>query len=351
MLRKKILLFLAAGSVLAAAVWFAYVNTSSSKPVEGQTFSMGTIITQRLYGSNAKKAIEEANIKIKEIENKMTINNSGGLINKLNDMSAEHNGEWNVLDNETVYVLEKAKKYSELSGGAFDVTVGPLVKAWGIISGNPRIPPADEINRLLKLVDYKSISIQGSSAKLILPGQIADLGGIAKGYAGDAVLDIYRKNGIKSAFVNLGGNVVALGKKPDGSTWKIGIQNPRAENGKYLGIVSVSDKAVVSSGDYERFFERDGKRYHHILDPKTGYPADSGLIATTIVCGLSVDADALSTASFVLGLERGMKLVESIGEVEAIFITKDKKLYTTKGLKDIFTFSDESKEFEYVEKR
>ena len=178
-----------------------------------------------------------------------------------------------------------------------------------------------------------------------------DLGGIAKGYAGDEAIKIYKKYGIKSAYINLGGNVVVLGTKPDGKPWRIGVQNPRAENGFYIGIVEVADKAVVTSGDYERFFEENGKRYHHILDPKTGRPADSGLISSTIVTDVSMDADALSTAAFVLGLEKGRALVESLEGVEAIFVTKDKEVYVTDGLRNSFTFSDESKEFKYVEKR
>ena len=227
------------------------------------------------------------------------------------------------------------------------------MKAWGIQTDNQRIPSKDEIGNLIKLVGYKDLAVEPSqlTAKLARTGQIVDLGGIAKGYAGDAAIKILKDNGIQSAFVNLGGNVVVLGNKPDGSPWKIGVQNPRAENGKYLGILKVKDKAIISSGDYERYFEKDGVRYHHILDSKTGYPSDSGLIGTTIVADKSIDGDTLSTATFVLGLDKGMQLIESLEGVEAIFITKDKKVYTTNGLKDIFTFEDESKEYQYVEKR
>jgi FAD:protein FMN transferase len=179
---------------------------------------------------------------------------------------------------------------------------------------------------------------------------VVDLGGIAKGYTGDEAIKIYKRNNIKSAYINLGGNVVVLGNRPDGSPWRIGIQNPRAANGLYIGVVKVTGKAVVTSGDYERYFERNNVRYHHILDTKTGYPADSGLISATIITDVSMDADALSTATFVLGLEKGMKLVNSLKGVEAVFITKDKKVYVTEGLKSSFTFDDESKEFKYVEK-
>jgi len=340
-------------SICMLLVLFASVVTSCSlnnKPVETEGFFMGTIISQKVYGKNAKKASDEVADKIKWIESMMTINAPGGDINKLNDSAG---GEPVKLDEETIYVLDKAKNFAELSGGAFDVTIGPLVKTWGIFTDHPRIPDQSEINSLLGLVDYNSLNIDKANltAKLDKPGQIVDLGGIAKGYAGDVAMSIYKSNGIKSAFVNLGGNVVVLGSKPDGTPWKIGIQNPRAENGKYIGIVKVTDKAIVSSGDYERYFEKDNKRYHHIIDPKTGYPSDSGLIGTSIIADLSIDADALSTAIFVLGLDRGMKLVESLKGVDAVFITSDKKVYVTEGLKNNFTFEDESKEFEYVKER
>lgn len=320
------------------------------QPTETESFAMGTVIVQRVFGDNAQKAVDEVNMRIKGLENKMTINTPGGEINELNAMA----GKGSIaLSEDTFFVLKNALRYADLSGGAFDVTVGPLVKAWGVFTDNPRVPSQDEINTLLSLVDYKKITVDSETlhAGLENSGQIVDLGAIAKGYAGDEAVNIYRSYGIKSAYVNLGGNVVALGNKPDGSPWKIGVQNPRAESGRYLGILEVSDKAVVTSGDYERFFEADGKRYHHIIDPKTGYPADSGLISVTIVAERSIDADALSTAVFVLGPDEGMKLVEKIEGIEAVFVSGDKKVFTTEGLKSVFTFTDKSREFEYVEKR
>ena len=322
----------------------------NNKPVEAEDFMMGTIITQRVYGSAAEAAMEETAARIKAIENLMTINAPGGDINRLNEAAGKNAV---ALSAETINILATAKKYAQLSGGAFDVTIGPLVKAWGVFTENPRVPSSEEIQQLKKLTDYKKLQIDTANltAKLEIPDQIVDLGGIAKGYAGDEAIKIYKKHGIKSAYINLGGNVVVLGAKPDGKSWRIGIQNPRKENGFYLGIVDVTDKAIVTSGDYERFFEKDGVRYHHILDPKTGYPADSGLISASIITDVSMDADALSTAVFVLGLEKGMALVEGLEGVEAIFVTKDKEVYATEGIRSSFTFSDESKEFKYVEKR
>ena len=323
---------------------------NSSNLYETHEFLMGTVIIQKIYHKDADKIAKEVNDRIAGIESAMTINKSGGEINLLNDAAGK---EYVKLGEDTLYVLNKAKQYGEISNGAFDVTIGPLVKSWGVFTDNPKVPSKSEIDELLKLVNYKDINIdfENSTAMLSKKGQIVDLGGIAKGFAGDAAIEIYKKYGVESALISLGGNILTLGGKPDGTPWSVGIRNPRGADGSYIGIVSVKDKAVVSSGDYERFFEKDGVRYHHILDPKTGYPANTGLIGTTIVSDYSIDADALSTTVFVLGLEEGMKLVESLEGVEAVFITEDKKIYVTDGLKDTFTFKDESKEFEYVEKR
>lgn len=323
---------------------------SDLKPVDKEGLYMGTVISERIYGAGAQKAADKVMNKMKQIEDLMTLNKTGSDVVRLN---AKAGAGKVTLNKETFFVLKTAKDYAGLSMGAFDVSIGPLVKAWGVYTDHPRVPTADEINVLKDLVNFDDILLdeKEGTAMLRRKGQVVDLGGIAKGYAGDAAIEILREQGIQSGFVNLGGNVVTLGGKPDGSPWSIGVQNPRAANGTYLGVLKVKDKAVVSSGDYERYFEKDGVRYHHILDPKTGYPADSGLMATTIVADSSIVADVLSTSVFVLGLDEGMKLIESMNGVEALFITEDKMIYTTKGMADIFTFADESKEFSYVEKR
>ncbi|MEN6350197.1 MAG: FAD:protein FMN transferase, partial [Syntrophomonas sp.] len=205
---------------------------------------------------------------------------------------------------------------------------------------------------LLLLVNYKDVLIDETknSARLQEKGQMVDLGGIAKGYIGDLATEIYKKNGITSAFANLGGNVVALGNRPDGSPWKIGIQNPRGQNGETVGVVEVADKSVVTSGDYQRFFIKDGRRYCHIINPHTGYPIDSGLMSVTVIASSSADADGLAKA-IVLGLDKGMELIKNYGQAEAVFITNNKKIYVTPGLKNKFHFEDATHEYTYVQNR
>ena len=255
------------------------------------------------------------------------------------------------LSSDTYSVIEKAVKYSKLTDGAFDPTIEPIVKLWGIGTDAERVPSKDEIAEKLKLVDYKDIVLdsKNSTAKLKRTSQAIDLGAIAKGYTADEVKNILLENKISSALINLGGNVYAMGHKVDGTDWNIGIQNPLDSRGKYLGTISVSDKSVVTSGNYERFFMVGDKRYHHIFDPKNGYPSENGIISTTIISDTSIDGDVLSTSTYIMGLKKAQKLVESIEGVEAIFITDDKKVYVTSGIKDSFNLTD--KGFTYEEGR
>lgn len=258
-------------------------------------------------------------------------------MSKLNRAAGQYEVE---LSDEVLFVLNKAKHYSEICKGSFDITLAPLARLWGIFTSSEKIPLQEEINEALKLTghNYLSINNELKTSKLEKSGQCVDLGAIAKGYAADRAIEIYKQYGVESAFVNLGGNVAVLGNKPNGDSFRVGIQNPLLQRGQCLGAVNAANKTVVTSGDYVRYFEKDNKKYHHILDPRTGYPAESSLMSTTIVSKESIAADALSTAIFILGLEAGIKLIDSQEDMEAIFITKDKEIYVTKGLKEDFTF-------------
>lgn len=309
---------------------------------------MGTIITQKVYGKDGQTAIDEATKKIKYLERLLTFNTLQGDLNKLNQNAGITSV---ILNTETLQIIEKAQQVSELSNGVFDITVGPLVRAWGIGTELQRIPSADELKKLLPLVNYKDVSIEGNYVGLKKIGQMVDLGGIAKGYAGDVAIEIYKKNNINSTFINIGGNIVTLGNKPDGSPWRVGIRNPRLEGNEseqIIGAVKVTDKAVVTAGDDQRYFIQNAQRYHHILDPETGYPAKSDLMSVTLIADSSLDADALDTAVFILGLEKDKDLIQQYGGIEAVFITTDKAIYVTDGLKDNFEFLGESNEYKYV---
>ena len=307
-------------------------------------YSLGTIINLKVFGRKAEKAIEEAVERLIDIDNKMSAFKSYSEISKIN-INAGTLAQ--VVSTDTYFVIKKAIEYSELSAGTFDPTIRPLVTLWNIGTGEERIPEKNEIEQTLKLVNYKDIILDesNSSIKLKKQNQALDVGGIAKGFAADEVKNILLKYGIHSAIIDLGGNVFALGNKIDGTPWNVGIQNPFKPRGEYIGIFSVKDKSVVTSGNYERFFIKDNITFHHIIDPKTGYPSKSRIISATIISDNSIDGDGLSTGVYIMGINKAMELIESIIGVDAIFITEDKQIYVTSGIKENFQLSND--EFMY----
>lgn len=314
-----------------------------------EIFCMGTNIIQRIYSDNAEEVAKIAEKELRRIETTMNFFNPTSEVSRINMAAGKHEV---LVSNETFQVIKKAKECSSLCDGTFDITAAPLIKLWSIFSESQRVPLKSEIDNILNLTNYEDISLNEdtNSVKLCREGQKIDLGAIAKGYAADRIIEIYKESGIKSAFINIGGNVLTLGRKPDGLPWSIGIQNPFEQRGKYIGAIKVSDKTVVTSGDYVRYFEKDKIRYHHILDPRTGYPSESGIISATIIGKSSMEADALSTAVFILGLKNGVELVNRINGVEAIFITSDKNIYVTEGAREKVQFIDTNSKFKYLEK-
>lgn len=245
------------------------------------------------------------------------------------------------VNEDTLAMVERAKHFAELSEGAFDITIGPIMDLWGFGGKEYQVPTEAELKRALSLTDYRKIILDKGAKTIFLPekGMVMDLGGIAKGYATDMAVKKLRSASIKSALINAGGNVFAVGSKPDGSPWKIGIQDPR-NGSEIVAIVSVTDSAVVSSGDYERYFEKNGERYHHIIDPATGKQA-RGLLGTTIVTGDSADADIFSTLMFVLGQEKGMVFKKTLPKVEVVFINDRKEISFSDGLDSKIEFTNQ----------
>ena len=249
-----------------------------------------------------------------------------------------------------IEVLERAQYYAKLSGGAFDPTIGPLVNLWGIGTGNERIPDREEIAEALALVDWRDLIIdrEARTAFLRRPGMALDLGAIAKGYAAGEAVRLAREGGAKHALFDFGGNIAALGSKESGSgakaqaaPWRIGVQDPLAERGNYIGVLPVQDKSIVTSGVYERYFESEGKRYHHILSTTDGFPVHNGLLSVTIVADQSIDADGLSTAVFALGYEKGRALIDASPGTGAVFIFDDRGVRITGNLRDTFTLTSD----------
>ena len=221
--------------------------------------------------------------------------------------------------------------YSELSGGAFDITIEPVSSLWDFTSGEKIVPDAETIAEKQACVGYEDVELKGNKLRFKKEGMGIELGAVAKGYIADKVKEYLVSEGVKSAVIDLGGNVLCVGEKPDGKPFKIGIQKPFADRSETVSAVEIAGTSVVSSGIYERYFEKDGKLYHHILDPATGYPYENGLVSVTVLSEESADGDGLSTACFALGLEKGLELIEQTPDTEAMFITEDGEMHFSKG--------------------
>lgn len=231
---------------------------------------------------------------------------------------------------ETADVIQAALQYSEESDGLFDITIGGVVALWDFKEGI--VPNEDDLQAALKHVGYKNISLEGDMVTLADPQTQIDLGAIAKGYIADDIAELLRKEGCESALINLGGNTYALGKKPDGDMWNVGLQDPNGAHGSIVATMTAENKSIVASGINERSFEKDGVRYHHLLDPRTGMPANNGLASVTIVSNSSLDGDASTTTTFLMGLDAGMQFVEDHVGLDAMFISTDRTITKTAGM-------------------
>lgn len=310
---------------------------SCDKPApepESQSFLMlGTVCTITIYDHPSEEAFSAAFDRIREIENHMSLHTDSSEIALVN---ANAGKEAVQVSPDTFAVIGKALEIARLSEGAFDPTIAPLVQAWDIGGENARRPPDEEIAALLPLVDYTKVILEPETREVYLPveGMALDLGGIAKGYAADEVKQILLDHGVDKAIVNLGGNVLTLGRKVDGSLWRIGIQDPDDGRGAYVMIVELDDTSLVTSGPYERFLELEGEIYHHILDTTTGFPVESDFTSVSIITQSSFLADALSTSVYALGYEKGMDLINSLDGVQAVFLTDDKEVVLSEKASD-----------------
>lgn len=321
-------------AALTGAVLF-FINRDTA----GQTYNyhhmaMDTTIELRLQAQSRREAEavkDEVFAEIVRLEGLFSRNLSGSDVERINHAAGK---EAVAVSAETLTVAQAALEYSRLSEGAFDPTIAPLLNIWGFWDQRYRVPGPGEIEAVLPLVDYRLLEIDRKRGTVYLPeaGMSLDLGGIAKGYIVDRGMAVLSRAGIKHAFLNAGGDIALLGTKPDGDPWRIGVRHPREEN-EYIALIPLSGGAVVTSGDYERTFVEDSVRYHHILDPSTGQPALS-LSSVTIVAPTAMEADALSTAVFVLGPRRGMALVEQLSGVEAVLVTADMEILISTGLQD-----------------
>ena len=305
---------------------------SSPEPVQGTFFAMDTVMDFTIYGESG--LIDQSESLIASLESLVSVTDANSELYAINQTGS------GTLTGKASSLMEQALEICRRTDGALDLSIYPIVRVWGFTTGSYQVPDEAEIQALLPLVDYRKIQYDAATGTVTLPeGMEIDLGSVAKGYAGQLAAQMLREHGVQSALLNLGGNVQTVGAKPDGSPWQIGIKDPQGEDA--MMVLSVEDQAVVTSGGYERYFEQDGQTYWHIMDPSTGHPADSGLISVTIVGDEGVVCDGLSTALFVMGLEKAADLWAQSCDFEAVFVTASGEVYITEGLRDRFALTEQ----------
>lgn len=302
------------------------------EPVSKSGFLLNTYVTVTIYDNDDPKILDGCLELCRFYENMLSKTIEGSEVYKLNHRPK--NQQTITVSEDIKNLITRAEYLSKISKGGFDITIEPLSSLWNFTSQNPVIPSEEEIKEDVKKVDYQSLKLEGNQLTFLSPDTTLDFGGVAKGYIADRLKDYLVEQGVKSAIINLGGNVLCVGEKPDGTPFKIGLQKPFADRNETIETLNIRDMSVVSSGVYERHFIKDGINYHHLLNPKTGYPYNNGLVSVTIISKISGDGDGLTTACFSQGLEEGLKLVNSIEDVYGIFITDDYEVFYSDGAKD-----------------
>lgn len=318
---------------LIVGIFYQKDQKLSKTPISKTAFKLNTVVTVSIYDSDDESLLSEALALCDKYENIFSRTKESSEIYQLNHGTLPQENGMFVLSEESAELIQKGLEYGRRSGGAFDITIEPISSLWNFTSEEKVIPEATALADALPLVNYQNVTLTENKLQFAHPDMGLDLGAIAKGYIADQMKEFLVSKGVKSAIINLGGNVLCIGSKPNGKPFDIGIQKPFANRSETIASVSISDKSVVSSGVYERFFEKDDVLYHHILNPDTGYPYDNSLVSVTIISDKSVDGDGLSTSCFALGLEKGLELIDSIPDTDAVFITKDGKLHYSKDFK------------------
>ena len=298
---------------------------------------IGTVCTVNAFGDGSKILYDEIFTRLHQIDSEFSLNIDTSDVCRINACAGKTKVS---VCHDVFYVVQKSLYYAELSKGAFDPTIGPVVKLWNINSDNPYVPEKSELDDIMPLVNYRNVILDDKDSSVFLTekGMCLDLGAIAKGYAADEIAVILDKYKVRQAVIDLGGNIYVYGIKKDKSMWNVGIKDPYQTRGDPALVLSCAkDKSIVTSGIYERFFERDGNFYHHILDTSTGYPYKTDIMSSTIIASSSLDADALSTISFILGYKDFSPIARK-ENVSWIYIDRDKKVYASKDLKDNLDF-------------
>ena len=334
----------------------ADTSITGNEPISISSIKLNTAVQITIYDSQDKALLDDCLALCDKYELVFSRTNEKSELYKLNhrkdtsDKDPNADGQtipypvsgtadtWHISE-DLASLLSQGLSITRESDGAFDIAIAPLTSLWDFTAEDPKVPDDAAIQKALPLCSSDGVTIDGQDITLPSDDIQFDVGAIAKGYIADRMKDLLVKKGVKSAIINLGGNVLCIGSKPDGTPFKVGIQKPFADRNETEAVMDITGKSVVSSGIYERCFKQGGKLYHHILNPQTGYPYENGLISVTIISDQSVDGDALSTTCFALGLEDGLKFAEKKG-VQAVFITEDYELHYTDGFQDEINVTD-----------
>lgn len=319
----SILLFMTGCSAVSEQVSEAGI---SGKRLDAQVFVLDTVVNFSIW-NGSQEVLDKMVAMCYDYEKLLSKSIEGSDVYRLN----HSDGKPVDVSDDTIFLLKKSIAYSELSEGYFDATILPVKDLWDFKSENPKVPADSDIKEALLKVNYRNIVIEGNEVTLKNQSQL-DFGGIAKGYIADEISGYVKSQGIERAIINLGGNVLMVGNKSPESLWTVGIQHPDKNRNESLATVKVENKSVVTSGIYERYFKVDGKIYHHLINPFTGKPAENGIQSVSIISDKSLDGDVLSTACFVMGLEKGMQLIESLDAVECIYILDDMEIVKSSGV-------------------
>ncbi|MGL6107580.1 FAD:protein FMN transferase [Romboutsia sp.] len=343
-MKDKKVIFIFVAIILGVVGIYTYNINNKLKSFNKDYFALGTVNEITIFSKDEEKSnkvLNQCGNILNDITNRMSTHISTSEINQINQSAGK---DFVKVSPDTFELIKTAIKYGAISKGTFDITIGPVVDLWAIGTDKARVPSSLEIKNILPLVNYKNILLdeKNLSIKLANPNMEIDLGGIAKGFAADKIASYLRSQEVDNAIINLGGNIYVLGNKEDKTPFNIGIQDPTQPRGNAIGSIEASNVSVVTSGIYERYIEKNNKIYHHMINPSTGYPFDNNLSSVTIISTISMNCDALSTSAFGLGLDKGLELVNNLDNVDAIFITRDKKIYLTKGIKDNFVLNDTS---------
>lgn len=319
--------------ILCLTACLSEKEVKTVEQVKQDFFAMNTGISITAYGDNSETALTAAEESVKELEKLWSATDSSSEIYKINHSG----GQAITVSDETSSLLSFALDMADKTEGALEPTIYPVLLAWGFTTEKNRVPDEDELQRLLQNVGYGKVTLSGNEVRIPAEMEL-DLGAVGKGYTGDILTGILKDAGITSALINLGGNIQAIGTKPDGSDWRLGLRDPFGEGN--VGVIEVSDMAVVTSGNYERYFiGEDGREYGHIINPATGYPVNNGLASVTVIAKEGKMCDTLSTSLFVMGADEAVNYWQQNQDFDMILITDDKEIYLTEGIKDKFSLS------------